>query len=171
MASAMDDETAKPPQLLAIGFIQDAEAYVDSARTLDNLTGAPARFFPPIYFLLCQAIELTLKAHLAASGVPNSTLRNDIGHDLELAFQSPRDLGFNPDDARLLELVHWLSPFHVDHSFRYRKSRGRVQLPAASESAEIIGNTIAQVEPYVRRQFLNMRSRAARPSSPKIEAK
>ena len=36
----MDDQTAKSPQLLAIGFIQDAKAYVESARVLDRVQGS-----------------------------------------------------------------------------------------------------------------------------------
>src|SRR5262245_51221070 len=37
----------------------------------------------PMYFLLGQAIELALKAYLAASGVPEQTLSSKkIGHDI-----------------------------------------------------------------------------------------
>jgi hypothetical protein len=82
------DEIAKPPQMLAIGLIDDAKAYVESGRQLDKCVGVSAHFFPlfpPIYFLLCQAMELSLKAYLAASGVSNITLRKRIGHDLGLA--------------------------------------------------------------------------------------
>jgi hypothetical protein len=52
------NEIAKPLQMLAIGLIDDATAYVESARQLDKCMGVSARFFPPIYFLLCQAMEL-----------------------------------------------------------------------------------------------------------------
>jgi hypothetical protein len=72
MAVSGADETAKPPQLLAIGLIKDAQAYLESARQLSQLTGGAVRFFPAIYFLLCQAMELALKAHLSASGVSNN---------------------------------------------------------------------------------------------------
>jgi hypothetical protein len=90
----MTDETAKPPELLAIGLIQDAKAYVESARQLEKLTGGAVRFLNPMYFLLCQAIELLLKAHLAASGVPNRTLRKRIGHNIEKSYSTgTRGLG------------------------------------------------------------------------------
>jgi hypothetical protein len=110
--------TAKLPQLLAIGLIQDALAYVECARLLDQHHRA-AKYFPPKYFLLCQAIELALKAHLAASGVPKKIFRNKIGHKIDVAFRyARRYFGFVPADDRFPELVQWLAPYHVDHSFR-----------------------------------------------------
>jgi hypothetical protein len=153
--------TVKAPELLAIGLVKDAAAYVDSARQLDKSVGGAARFIHPVYFLLCQAIELALKGYLAASGVPHKTLRDEIRHDLEKALQRAQDFGFNAVDARFPELVRWLAPFHLDHSFRYRKT-GFIQPPVASEAAEIIGNTIGPIEQYVRSQFMKMRSRAHR---------
>jgi hypothetical protein len=68
-------------------------AYVESAQTLDRVHGGAPRFYPPTYFLLGQAMELVLKAHLSASGVSKRRLRNCIGHDIALAFRygvSPR---------------------------------------------------------------------------------
>jgi hypothetical protein len=161
----MIDETAKPPQILAIGFIKDAEAYVESARQLERLPGGSSRFRQPTYFLLCQAMELALKAYLAASGMSNRTLRNEIGHNIEVALRHAQRFGLDPADARFPELVSWLSPFHVDHSFRYYKSGGWRRLPLASEAAEIIGNTIGPIKHHVRAQFMKMRSREARLSS------
>lgn len=159
----MTDETIKPPELLAIGLIRDARAYVESARRLGKLPGGAARFMAPVYFLLCQATELALKAHLAASGVPNRKLRKRLGHNNEIAFRyARRYFRFEPADVRFPELVRWLAPFHLDHSFRYHKSHGLIQLPLASEAAEIIGSTLGPIEDYVRQQFLRMRSRAAR---------
>lgn len=108
-----------------------------------------------MYFLLCHAIELALKAHLAASGVPTRTLRGKrLGHKIDVAFRyARRCFGFVPPDHRFPELVQWLAPYHLDHLFRYRRT-GLLQLPLASEAAEIIQNTIAGIEPYVRQQFI-----------------
>jgi hypothetical protein len=61
--------TAKLPQLLAIGLIRDAHSYVECARLLNDHQPGAAKYSQPTYFLLCQAMELVLKAHLAASGV------------------------------------------------------------------------------------------------------
>jgi hypothetical protein len=153
----------KTPQLLAIGLIRDARAYVECARLLDQHQDSAPKYFSPTYFLLCQAMELALKAHLAASGVPKKKLRSrKIGHNIEVAFRyARRYFGFRPADDRFRELVQWLAPYHLDHSFRYRKGDGYRQLPAASEAAEIIQNTVAGIEPYVRHQFMEIRRQRA----------
>jgi hypothetical protein len=164
-SSGTTNETAKRPELLAVGLIKEARTYLESARQLGKLIGSPTRFYPSIYFLLCQAMELAMKAHLAASGVPNRMLRICIAHDIKLAFRyGRRYFEFLPADDRFPELVRWLAPFHLDHSFRYRKAAGLLQLPSASEAVEIIDNTIGAIEPYVRDQFVRMRSRAAHPT-------
>jgi hypothetical protein len=156
----MDDQTAKSPQLLAIGFVQDARAYVESARILYGVHGGAPRFSGPTYFLLGQAIELVLKAHLSASGVSTRTLRHRIRHDIALAFRyARRYFSFAPADVRFAELVGLLAPYHRDHSFRYRKT-GYRQLPLASETAEITLNTVDGVAPFVRGQFMSMRERS-----------
>ena len=150
-----DDEIANPPQLVAPRFLRDAEDYVESARQLAALQGGLVRkWVSPIYQLLCHAIELTLKAYLAASGVPITTLANHIGHDLELAFRCAQKHGFTPSDAGFWEVVQSLAPYHLDHSFRYGKRHGSVTHPEPSKAAEIIADTIrGTVEPYVRRQY------------------
>ena len=137
----MGDLTANPPQLLAIAFVQDARAFVESARTLASVHRAAHL---PTYFLLGQAIELVLKAHLSASGVSKKTLSSkDIRHSIDVLFRMARDdFGFVPADDRFPDLVRWLAPYHRDHLFRYRKAVGHVMLPVASEAAEIILNTI-----------------------------
>ena len=153
-------ETAKPPQLLAIGFIQDARSYVEGAEFLEAAKGGSVpRLMAPTYYLLCHAIELALKAHLASCGVPKRKIRNRIGHDISLAFRFARRMFlFVPADNRFPTLVGWLSSYHLDHSFRYRKT-GFVRLPLPSEAAEIISNTIGGIEPEVRRRFVEMRER------------
>jgi hypothetical protein len=87
---------AKLPQVLAINLIKDARSYVECAQLLDEHRHQLGKVFDPnqhqlgpphavpIYFLLGQAIELALKAHLAASGVPKKKLRSrKIGHNIE----------------------------------------------------------------------------------------
>jgi hypothetical protein len=109
-----------------------------------------------MYFLLGQAIELALKAHLAASGVPKRILSSkDIRHHIDKLFRMAQDdHGFVPADNRFPDLVQWLAPYHRDHLFRYRKGDGHLAPPCAfSEAAEIILKTIAGIEPYVRGQL------------------
>jgi hypothetical protein len=166
----VDNLTAKSPQLLAIAFIQDARAYVESARTLDRVHGDAPRFYQPTYFLLGQAMELVLKAYSSASGVSKRRLRNCVGHDIALAFRyARRFFSFAPTE-RFGELALWLAPYHRDHSFRYRKSGTYRTLPVASEAAEIILNTVDRVEPFVRYQFLSLREKSRKPASKATDA-
>jgi hypothetical protein len=113
---------AKLPQVVAVSLIKDARSYVECASALNqHLHGTGKLFNPhwhqlraphkkPIFFLLGQAMELALKAHLAASGVPGLILSSkEVGHDIEAAFQFAQNLAFTPADKRFPELVGWLS--------------------------------------------------------------
>jgi hypothetical protein len=140
---------SKPAQLAAARFIHDAEEYVESARQLVSVKGGTRKWPSPIYFLLSHAMELALKAYLAASGVSIGTLRRRIGHDLKLALRRAQQHGYVPTDA-FTELVQWLAPYHLDHFFRYGKGSGWHQFPVASETAEIIADAVKAIERHVR---------------------
>jgi hypothetical protein len=156
------------PQVLAVGFIQDARSYVECVPVLNkHLHGRGKLFDPkqhqlraphrvPMYFLLGHSIELALKAHLSASGVPASTLRGrKIGHNLDVAFQMARDdYGFVPADDRFPKLLDWLTPRHRDLLFRYREGGKKLEPPYGFRvAAKIVLKTIAGIEPYVRGQL------------------
>src|SRR5262245_353821 len=147
------------PQLLAIRLVKDAKTYVESARVIDSVStkasGGIPRHSSPAYFLLCHAIELVLMAHLSACGVSERKLRNEIGHDIDVAFRyARRCFTFTPAHPHFPELVRRLSPYHVAHFFRYPKKTGFYQFPLVSEAVGIIEKTVDGVEPYVRQQWL-----------------
>jgi hypothetical protein len=153
LAHTDDDEAAKPPQLVAQRMLRDAEEYVEAARHLTALSGPIIlKWDGPIYHLLCHSIELTLKAYLAASGVPIKTLADRIGHDLERALRRAQKVGFFPPDG-FSEVVQWLAPYHRDHSFRYGRAHGYLTHPEPSPVADIIANTITALTPYVHHQY------------------
>src|SRR5262249_39379708 len=135
-----------------IRLIDDALTYVEATRRLDQLLTVP-KFAFPVYFLLCHAMELALKAYLAASGVSAKTLRNEIRHDLEQGLRDAKSHGLAADD-RFQGLVSWLRLYHLDHSFRYRKASGFVRYASAAEAADIIESTARAIEPYVRGKFV-----------------
>jgi hypothetical protein len=166
---------AELPQRLAISLYQDARSYVECVPVLNQHLHELGKLFDPhqhqlgpphkvpMYFLLCQAMELALKAHLAASGVPEKTLSSKkIRHKIDVAFRMARDdYGFVPADNRFPELVRWLAPYHRDHLFRYRKGNGLLEPPyALSVAAKIILKTVAGIEPYVRSQLLKAEGRS-----------
>jgi hypothetical protein len=83
-------EIAKPRQV-APTFLQDAEDYVESARQLAALQGGIVRkWVSPIYQLLCHAIELTLKAYLAALEESGSSESGRVPVAMEPQRHTPR---------------------------------------------------------------------------------
>lgn len=95
-------------------------------------------------------------------GIPKTLRDHRVRHNIEFMFRyARRFFSLTPADPRFPELVRWLAEYHLDHSFRYRKTGPR-SLPLASEAAEIIDATVDGVEPYVRDQFLKLRSGTAK---------
>jgi hypothetical protein len=150
----MNDRKLKRPQLVASRLIVEAQVYIESSRRLDKACRNSARFWGPIYFLLCHSIELALKAYLAASGVSEAKLRNELRHDIKRALRSARCHGFVPTDKRFPDIVRLLAPYHLDHSFRYPKGSGDVGVyPSVSDAAEIIAKEVGSIDTYVRRKL------------------
>jgi hypothetical protein len=63
----------------SMGISNDAREFLDAAHLVRR--DKPV-WFGPTYFLVCQSIELSLKAFLRASGYSAKQLRR-IGHDLD----------------------------------------------------------------------------------------
>ena len=135
--------------LLAAAVLTDAGLYLKAARALEN----EQAIWSPRYFLLCHAIELILKSYLASHGATQKELK-DLGHNLLKTYARARKQGLIPSDARTAEVVRWLSPFHKDLVFRYRKSSaGFVQLPDPNALADVVSSLNDQVDPIVRGRF------------------
>jgi hypothetical protein len=92
-----------------------ATTFISSAETL---IGA-SRLDYPTYFLLSHALELTLKAYLAAKNVSEKDLRRKIKHDLTHAYAKANENGFRMDDERVPIAVQALAEFHSEYAFRY----------------------------------------------------
>jgi hypothetical protein len=112
--------SAVPQGVLSMLFWNEAKAYVFAAKTLveDKQTKTPT------YFLLGHALELTLKAYLAAQGIKFVKLKDDIGHDVAKAYRKAVELGLKVDcdflDAeKVVMLIQLLSDFHKEYVFRY----------------------------------------------------
>jgi hypothetical protein len=134
------------PKELAAACLTDARSYWKAAKAL-NEAGNKAGI-SPTYFVLCHAIEVTLKAYLAAQGSGERELR-DLGHHLLLVYACARKKGFKPSDHRTSEIVRWLSPFHEDLLFRYRKHLRSVALPDPGAVADVVSILVRQIEPIV----------------------
>jgi hypothetical protein len=68
--------------LYAKDFLQAEASFVD-----------PGRYSPVPYFLICQSIELALKAFLLARGREVADVKNEIRHDLGLALEKAKEAG------------------------------------------------------------------------------
>jgi hypothetical protein len=146
-STPLRDDDIRDPTLLAAGLLMDAKSYLKAARAL-----AGQEIWSPEYFLLCHAMELILKSYLAARGATEKELKQ-LSHHLVRTYARARKKGFCPSDARTAGVIRWLSPFHEDLVFRYRKSIGSVQYPAASDVADVVSRLIRQIEPIVRGRF------------------
>lgn len=71
----------------------------------------------PQYFILAHALELILKAYLAARGVKKETLLR-IGHKIIMLEHRSRDMGL-PELENLDRLVAAIAEMNGDHDFRY----------------------------------------------------
>jgi hypothetical protein len=86
-------------------YLSDAEYLIRDAKNNHSQVKLPT------YFLLSHALELSLKAYLAARGVEINDLIN-FGHNLQVAYDRALELGFRSDDQRVLKLVRIFTDFH-----------------------------------------------------------
>ena len=150
----------RAPQLIAIGMVQDAEAYrVAALRT--HPEGSPHRdnnLTAPAWHLLCHSAELALKAYLLSGGADPSARKggvthSSIRHNLSGLFDLAIERGFKPPDEEFGDLMEWLSPYHGAHAFRYRRT-GLVRLPAPFFIANVLEPVIADIARTVRARWM-----------------
>lgn len=137
---------SKTPTNAAIAVGQDALLYLDAARVLivtEDKGLTLSHFFKPIYFLMCQSIELAIKSFLLSQGLTLEDVRQQYGHrpnDLRTAAES-RGQTFEPIFA---EIVDWMHPFHADHTFRYHRVR-HVQVPTDRGMYEVVQPEVSRL--------------------------
>ena len=69
-----------------MGISNDAREFLDAAHLVRREKPV---WFAPTYFLVCQSIELSLKAFLRGSGYSDKQLRQ-LGHDLDACIAAAR---------------------------------------------------------------------------------
>jgi hypothetical protein len=136
---------------LARGFLTDAEAYLKAAQKLDQSDDGLAS--APQYYLACHSIELILKSFILIHGGTEAEVRK-IRHDLLGAWERATELGLRPTDERTGQIVNILAPYHLDHSFRYRKTRF-VTLPVYDELCEVVERLVMEIGPAVNAAMLS----------------
>jgi hypothetical protein len=73
----------------SMGISNDAREFLDAAHLVRREKPV---WFAPTYLLVCQSIELSLKAYLRGSGYSDKQLRR-LGHDLDACVASARAAG------------------------------------------------------------------------------
>lgn len=160
MSGNQNQATARPPQQVAIGLIQDAEVYRAAAARV--CPKRPPRretaLLAPAWHLLCHSSELALKAYLLSGGADASArkgglMHTAVRHDLVALYALAIVRGFEPPDEEFGELMDFLGPYHGAHVFRYREP-GRMPLLPPFEIAEILAPVIAGIAQTVRARWL-----------------
>lgn len=120
------------PRASAVAMLKDAQDFLRAAKVLaEQDIDQPAilvNFLSPLYFLICQAMELSLKAYLRGRGYDDVALRK-LSHGLEKCRLEVETQGLLiTDDFR--QAVSWLDKYHLAHTFRYHAERSlHVPLP------------------------------------------
>ncbi|MCJ2070787.1 hypothetical protein MKK75_18655 [Methylobacterium sp. J-030] len=149
----------RPSEQIAIGLIQDAEAYRAAAVRV-HPKRAPHRdvnLLAPAWHLLCHASELALKAYLLSGGADPSAkqgglMHSTLRHNLVGLYRLALERGFNPPSEEFGELMDFLGPYHGAHVFRYRE-QGRMPLHPPFAIAETLEPVIAGIAQTVRERW------------------
>jgi hypothetical protein len=103
-------------------YEERAEAFYDAFRQLrpgDTITTSW-----PHYLLLCHAVELGLKAFLAARGVSEPQLRTDFGHKIDPLMREALTRGLNIGVLAASEIMQ-LDEAHAKHWSRYPRQENK----------------------------------------------
>jgi hypothetical protein len=131
----------------AVSYMTDAKEYQQAATILhksqvDRITG-------PQYFLISQSIELFLKSFIIASGGTLDELKKfEIRHSLNALFEKAGELGYRSKNEKTKAVIEMLHPYHLDHSFRYRKT-GYKTYPTIREALDTLARMDSEISPAV----------------------
>jgi hypothetical protein len=134
-----------PPGILAAWLHREAHSYLAAVRHLNGVD--PHELIGPRYSLLAYALELALKAFLAAKGYDRPALRT-IGNDLNDAHAAATAEGMTLTDERISTLVRLITPGLAEHRLGYAGTRS-LELPNSEEARELIEELLRQISDAV----------------------
>lgn len=145
-----------------------ADEYLKAGRTLfENYKDKPNFMqFPgrPAYFVVCQAIELGLKAYLRASGEDEDFLVRICNHNLLTALKAAEDLGLTnlfrlePEERGELDLANAL---YSSKALQFTIA-GRYTLPHFETLLQIAEKLVVKTEKFC---LNNVERHAAKPTA------
>jgi hypothetical protein len=109
--------------------------------------------FVPLYFLVCQSIELSMKAVLRGDGFSDRDLRK-LGHDLEKclrALEKPEvglAVKFTEED---LHAIRKINPYYKEKDLQYVKS-GAKSFPEINILIELAGRLFTSTREFCIKQ-------------------
>lgn len=158
-----------PLGIISAQFRSNARGYLHAASILIQSKSTDVDL--PIYFLLSHALELALKAFLAAKGKEYDELV-DIGHDLEWAYRETLALGLTIEHQYAAPLIARLSDFHRKFVFRYPvlSDDGHLVLVGSVVRAEDVLQFVNQVYRRVEGPVLSARLKAASAGTYPVES-
>jgi hypothetical protein len=113
-----------PPSDASTKFARLGQDFAKAAKILyQHHQNQKSYVFWPTYFLVCQALELYLKAFLRANDVPAKYLKDKIGHDLQRACHEAKQKGLDKivnltkDEEQMIEI---LNPHYQNRDFQYK---------------------------------------------------
>ncbi|HEY1926407.1 MAG TPA: hypothetical protein VGG92_02990, partial [Caulobacteraceae bacterium] len=103
----------------------------------------------PFFMLVSHAVELSLKAVIAAGGTDDERLLN-LGHDLQLCmrFACARGLAGDSGDPNVVAILGALGPPHMAQAFRY-PSYLSWSLPNPTDALDALARLLARTEGVV----------------------
>lgn len=135
------------PGTSANRFFVEAQSFLEAGKAL-----IPSHLHSttrPIYLLLCQSLELALKAYLCAKGLNNSDVtKSSIRHSLIGLHDRCVELGLRFDDAIFGQMISQMHIFHIEHVFRYPDVELR-SLPNPNELSNLIAKFIVTINSEV----------------------
>ena len=104
-----------------MGISNDAREFLDAAQLV---RAEKPEWFAPTLFLVCQSIELSLKAYLRGSGYSDKQLRR-LGHDLEAGIAAARAAAIEAHvqiDAADVEALTRMNAYYQSKDLQYSTS-------------------------------------------------
>ena len=110
---------ANNSELAEIHSFQFHEHATDYLAAAEIVAKDDRRLLLPAYFLVCQSIELGLKAFLRLKQVSTQTLKKGVGHNLKKALEQAIATGLAPSDPHFSAVVTELSELYDGKQFQY----------------------------------------------------
>lgn len=149
MTGSEDNSVHEMPQPLGIyaaELFKRATEYLEAAERLLGSPGPELSY--PLFYLLTHAMELSLKAYLAARGISKRDLMGrKIGHDLLVLLSRCQELGI-PTVCDLPLYTASLQEMGRNHDFRYPTSY-ILRPPPPQECVNIIRALLAGIKSVV----------------------